>query len=824
MRYPRNRKITGIALALLAAFVLASCTGSGSNSSSGQIAGVSLSPLVVADNVSVVDPQQTQGSGQPVAAGIKSLLIGMLSTQLPATSDYFADKTSVYVNERSVESFRTINEILCSVKQSRYDAMINQGPYLALVDQNLCRSDRDNASSAGAASMDQSSGASMPRYQTWVVDSYRTSDTSPHIVRVWVFEEATTYDPAKLILARMTIIKGADTAPPYGIFKIDFQAVDPLNPLTELFRGVLIAEPDPRTGKALLKFASEDPAFHYVEKATLAKNPDGLSGAGTVYKTEIRPPLATVDQFDIAYNATHFLRHDFNGNDICLDRVNFDESAWRYGLYTEPDGSRVNLNAGFSIKKGADFGWVGYWGVWLPEGMTLANGDTVYKHDFQTNTDTPFTVFQSGGKLKRHTKNSLTLDKIRNVPLVWSDCSVSPCDNYAVITVETIPGSGLYEFWKVAKQNPAPDYTWQPFGPALLGLSTLYSSDLYFWSQALGGQVRVSLTGCTYDPTGGTYSCPPQTATTQVIFYAEDIVYPDDPMVPTSLACFDNCPDTVDDGAGGKINTVTPVFPMSQTAQPTQHDYTFDNTALLLKSSSTGFAAVQKDPLSGYDWGFMSGALFAPTAANLAMLDCNWDGDNDPTSFPAICGWKAWSVLNVFYTWETGLNPWSKFTGLIDGAGAFVRFDPPLQVQYVHHAPSNPTLADLKYDGVTFYLEYNGFGNLSGIPGTCVDVDSGADSPCGTNTRWVPEFTVPDKQASGDLTAVYINGNPLKPLIVKALEKEQRMKDAGAAACADDGLIATPYPLPSITEWDPPAIGTVPNITSGPKVIGGIVQ
>jgi hypothetical protein len=308
-----------------------------------------------------------------------------------------------------------------------------------------------------------------------------------------------------------------------------------------------------------------------------------------------------------------------------------------------------------------------------------------------------------------------------------------------------------------------------------------------------------------------------------VIFYAEDIVYPGDTTVTTSgdLACFDNCPNVTNDGLGGKIDPASPILPWNSS---TPNIYSYDTNAGMLKYST--FDVVQKDAITGYDWSITSGALFDPSLLTQTNPDtgkpylvCDWDLTNTQ-----ICGWKAWSELPVFYTWETGLNLWNKFTGLINSAGNFVRFDPPLQVQYVHHAPSNPTLADLKYDGVTFYLEYNGFGNLSGIPGTCVDVDSGADSPCGTNTRWVPEFTIPDKQASGDLTAVYINGNPLKPLIVKALEKEQRMKDAGAAACADDGLIATPYPLPSITEWDPPAIGTVPNITSGPKVIGGIVQ
>ena len=808
MRHSRNREKTIVVLALLAALVLASCSGSGTGGSP-TVSGISLSPLVVADHVSVVDPKSS-GSPKPAAKGIKALMIGLItSSQLPATSDYMTDKTTVYVNERSTESFRSINEILCSIKQSRYDAMVNKGPYLALLDKNLCSSNRDNASSAGAQSTNQSSGSTMPNYELWTIDSYRSSESSPHVVRVWVFEEPNPSDNSpngKLILARMTITEGADTAPPYGIFHIDFQALD-LDPdpgkyLTELFRGVLIAKPS--TDKALLQFASEDPAFHYVEKATLAKDPDGTSGAGTVYKTEITPPTATVEQFDIAYNLTHFLRHNFDNTDICLDRVNYDESAWRYGLYNESDGSRVTLNAGFSIRVGSSFGWVGYWGLWLPDGVTVADGDTVYQHDFQTNTDTPFTVFQSGGKLKKHTRKPLTLDKIKNVPLFWSDCSGGSCVNYEVITAETFTNSGQFAFVKVAQQNPAPDYTWQIITPAALDLSTLYSSDLFFWSQALSGQVSVKLAGCTYT---GTYSCPPtQAATTLVIVYAEDIVYPGDNTVPLQLDCFDNCPNATATGIVSNATTSTPFL-----AYPGQTPYTFDfnRTALLL--SYTTFTAVQTNPITGYDGGIMSGALFDP--ADIGLLAC------DPPYETLTCGWKVWSALNEFYTWETGLNPWNKFTGLINSAGTMVHFDAPLQVAYTHVQPD--TLApDYKYNGVTFYLEYNGFGNLSGIPGVCVD-DQSVVVSCGPNTRWVPEFTIPDTDGSGNLTEV--TGPGSTQYVVKALEKEQRMRDAGAE-CTTDGLTTSPYPLPSMTEWNPPANGPVPNITSGPKVIGGVVQ
>jgi hypothetical protein len=291
-----------------------------------------------------------------------------------------------------------------------------------------------------------------------------------------------------------------------------------------------------------------------------------------------------------------------------------------------------------------------------------------------------------------------------------------------------------------------------------------------------------------------------------VIFYAEDIVYPGDATVPTNLACFDNCPNATAAGITVDATTSTPFL-----AYPGQTPitYNYDSAALML--SLGGNNAIQTSTITGYDWGIMSGALFDP--ANIGLLAC------DPPQ-TGTCGWKAWSALNVFYTWETGLNLWNKFTGLVDSTGTFVRFDPPLQVAYTHVQP-NTLAPDYKYNGVTFYLQYNGFGDLSGIPGVCVDEKSAVVS-CGPNTRWVPEFMIPDSQDGINLTEVTGPG-PVQ-YIVKALEKEQRMKDAGLAACTADSLTTTPYPLPSMTEWDLPAIGPVPQITSGPKVIGGVIQ
>ncbi len=206
----------------------------------------------------------------------------------------------------------------------------------------------------------------------------------------------------------------------------------------------------------------------------------------------------------------------------------------------------------------------------------------------------------------------------------------------------------------------------------------------------------------------------------------------------------------------------------------------------------------------------MTGAMFEPTTANLDLLKCDWDPSQ-------TCGWKAWSELPVFYTWETGLNDWNKFTVLQDAGGTVLKFDPPLQITYLH-SQTDSSAPDYKYNGSKFFLEYAGFGNLQGIPGKCVNMDTGLETDCssgGDNSiQWVAAFTIPNGATASDGTNTYY---------IKALEKSQRMKQ-DPAGCSDLTASLVSYTLPTIADWVDPNIGEEPSVTTPPAVIGGIVQ
>ena len=215
---------------------------------------------------------------------------------------------------------------------------------------------------------------------------------------------------------------------------------------------------------------------------------------------------------------------------------------------------------------------------------------------------------------------------------------------------------------------------------------------------------------------------------------------------------------------------------------------------------------IATNPAENFPWGIMSGPLFDPSLY-LGNLACEMmPGDPSPDS---TCGWKTWGDIPEYYIWETGPNSWNQFTALKDpGTEEVLEFEPPLLVSYTH------TWDDLSTS--IFYLEYSGFGNLNGIPGKCVDPDTGAEMPCGPDSRWVPQFNIPVGSQVDDVVSA-------TPYIVKPLEMEQRMKDTkNPALCADITLKS--YSLPSLSDWVDPNIGDEPVVEGPPAVIGGVLQ
>ncbi|MFH1021833.1 MAG: hypothetical protein V1809_00415 [Planctomycetota bacterium] len=797
-----GRTCVSLALALGAGLLMGGCGGSSSSSSdSGAIptgaTGIGAA-LSVASRVSVVD---TSASGAPKRNGVAPLKVAMpdlAAADLPATSDYATDVTDTYVQERSSEAFSTVNEILCMIKQSKYDEMVNLGAYVAQIDVGQCSTSRDDVSEG--ASQNQSSGSDMPEYELWTVNSYRENDNSPHVIYVWLHQAASEWDPAQVIMVKMVITAGVSATNPFGLFSMTFKSHPETDGVVdtsvEIMRGLLRTEID-ANGQILLKFtdAGGFQSNTWTEAATLNRSVDGTTGSGSYAKADSGPWGSESTQGDFAFNPSLFKRRDAGtGTEYCLNRTAFEDTVWQYGLYNAADGSRVNRNSGFPVKyvdgAGKEYqGWVGYWGMWFPEDVTVPNGAVIYKMDYNNQVTTPetMTAVVAKGKMIKHTRKLLNLGDVKQIPLDTFD----PVANKQVRVV----WDGTI-FKKVAELDQT-NGVWTELAPVAMDLSAMQWTQLNFFSQALGGQVRVSLVGCVQ---GMTFNCTgvPSNAT-EVVMYYEDIVYPSDATVPANFICANNAPNAAAlttanpfyaDASMQGVAPAVAVFPA----------YTFDKATMTLTDNTAAAPVALEATNAAQQFGIQSGPMFEGTPANRALLACDFDANQ-------TCAWKAWDAFPVFYTWETGTNNWNRFSGLRKADGTFVAFEPPLQVVYAHTGDG--------YTGAKFFLEYSGFGNLNGIPGKCVDRDTGELVPCGPQTRWIPEFNLPN--------GATVTDSANNQFYVKALSKEQRLVKLAAADCA--ALTLSTYTLPSLSEWTDPAIGTEPDMDDvAPAVIGGVLQ
>ncbi|MHC4376576.1 MAG: hypothetical protein ACYS26_08265, partial [Planctomycetota bacterium] len=199
---------------------------------------------------------------------------------------------------------------------------------------------------------------------------------------------------------------------------------------------------------------------------------------------------------------------------------------------------------------------------------------------------------------------------------------------------------------------------------------------------------------------------------------------------------------------------------------------------------------VEQEPTTGPNtWGMSSGPLL--TAAAAASLNSVYDG------------WSA----SEFYIYETGHNDWNKFTALRDLERALVDFAQPMPFNYVH-AQADDRNDDATYDGATFLLQYEGAGQLHGIPYEGVDLN-GDSNP----DRWYPVANLQDG-------TVLTDGQGTE-YVVKALSIEQALsEDSGYAGTLDVTQAAT-LALPDGSEFSMPTIGEEPVITDAPKVVEG---
>jgi hypothetical protein len=727
-----------------------------------------------------------------VAALVAASLTNSAQAGFPPTSAYSTDPQSEYVQDSTSDSLSSLNMILCIFGSMAAGSMVNAGPYIALVDMNKCDSKAASSAAAGATN-----------YATAVLNVTRASNNDPMIGKVWL--SMTDQGGALEVSVHLSATQSPSSADPYGLFRLDY--LGKKNGVTG-FNGFIDSQ-----ASSISQYETGSNSNNTAMALTATST---SAGAGTI--TSIGGA-----SFNFAYSASYFRRSD-GTNDECFDRskANAQRSVWQYGTYNGNDGSRVDMaHPGFPIAAAyagtSYYGFANYWGTNF-QGLDLNSIADAQPVSGLTITDqrpantTSYTLSKVGGKLTKWTQQSTTLDSLNNIPFSFGANLTGRTNSSAI--------SGFQNWqmqWSSATQSFSVIGTMQcgsngcvttPISPAATVNADAFDNDpISGWADSYGGSINIPPTGA------------PHKTADNVYYYLQSTVIPGSASL--TLYCLSQCPTAASLAAFQAGNAQTSPYGNGTGQQwfsaPSANtvSYSFDSGGLEDSSGGTTVSLVLEQPSQ-----YPQGSMYAQNGINTGRLfDAPLTFTNCPTMTPAGTVCEPANPAS-YYTWVTGPQQWQQSLWLVSGSKV-VAFDAPQNISYT--VPNDPAYGS--YAGVPILLQFNGFGNLSGIPGSCVDPVNNANVACNTpNARYVPLFSIPDG-------ATMTLPNPSTPLIVKSLNSEIRLKNLGASATSacSSMTLATVAP-PTGGTHDPTNsadafyIGAKPTVTSAPKVIDGVIQ
>ncbi len=744
----------------------------------------------------------------------------------PDNSAYVTDPQNQYVQDATADGIATLNNVLCIVGAMNMADMVNTGNYIALVDKNKCN--KQNQASPSNSASDSSSGAAVTAdYMNATVNVARASSGAPMIGKAWM---STTDGLGRNtdVYAYLSATRSPADVPPYGVFRVDYIGKATVNNvLTTTFNGYI----DSQSGQ--LNFFERTAVNGGFSDAALALTAASTSaGAGSMSVS------APASHFDFAYDGSYFRRS--NGiADQCFDRAtdNVSRSVWRYGTYNATTGARADIaNPGFPIKatvSGTDYmGFAGYYGINF-QGVnlnSLADGHPVSGvtiTDQRPGNSSSYSLNKLGGKLTKWTKGSRTLDDMDGIPFNFGGNFVQVyAPNAAPEALTQVTFANWVMVWSKATGDFTVTGTQDCSGSngcvvaalsnpvSLVPTKVFLNQSIMGFSNSFGGNLNIPSTGSAH------------AGADAVNIYTQSAVLPGDATLASkTLYCLGQCPTTGSigtdspatgfkglpkkmDGTGNSPfgNSTGQQFSFATSSANTVN-YTFDGGGL--QHTKTGVKTAMVISSSSY---FPTGTTMFPNGIMTGRLF-----DTAFSACPAKPGMLITYVCEpgdpaYYYTWQTGPNQWTQSMWLTSG-GSVVPLDPPSNIAYT--VPSGAAYGS--YAGKNIQLQFNGFGNLFGIPGYCVNPVDNSAADCKTaNVRYVPSFALPD-------------GATMGTLIVKALDAEVRLKSSAAGLCT--GLTLTSKTLPLISGLrDPSAVGndsylgSKPNVSAVPKVIDGVIQ
>jgi hypothetical protein len=747
------------AAVLAAAAVLIACGSGGGGSSGG---GAAVAALDMPSRITLSAADGTSNSTSAILG--RSIQKVARKARLKA----FDDSGTDYANQTKVswledtDALDMVNDILGVVEQSGYQDFVNAGPYKALVEKV-----GDSETSQGGTT---STSTAAEELMEIIVNVTRESNTAPMIVKVWVKEEDGPGGSTMLIRGYFEVSQGVSSQYPYGVMQAHFRgnaldangadvAGDPVFTMA-----MSISAQD---GNVIVEQVEEGEEkggqldFVWERRVRLVADATLTSGNAYVYvnETNDQTGLPEAETLYFAYNGDFFKYQDADSLEVtAMDKGSLRHRIHRYKVFREDTGAKVTRSSGFPIQTaGGQYGYVGYYGLWTPYGVTVSDGDTVTRAD----DGQAYTLIRKGGKLSKHTRTETTLGALDGIEI----SVFSQNDSKDIIVVWKSSEGAFMKIGERNNLNGQIDYLEEADWSAYVFANEWEGG----WCQALSAYLPLGLIDSPADAT-------------PIYYHAEETV---SGSLAEDLTLYYwgyamTAPITQEEVDGAAAAE------MAYRMNPPQvkKTYTFDATDRVLKDGSGNAILLGGDlDLSGtfYSNGYCMSQL---------------------TTEDTYTAETAYSIGNaaVYYSWNTGPNSWNQYSGLRDANGALVAFEAPLNFTYTH-SQANDANNDATYDGKTFNLAYDGSGlNMPWI----FDAATG---------EWAPALNLKD----GTVLVDAQDGR----YVVKAVEEALLMSetnDPAADALVIDTTIAAPTLTYDSTKTD--LVGAVPEGTEL-KIIKG---
>jgi hypothetical protein len=648
MCFSKNGVISLMVAAFMGLALLSACSGDGSSGSNNS---GSVDALSMPNRITMTQVEDAGAGAGSVNAAADPFRIGIDAYDDPG-SDYSEQNKDTWVED--TDALNLINDILGVVSDTAYDQFLNAGPYKALV-----RKVDDSVETQSGSSSTSSTTESLMEI---TVDVSREDNASPMIVKVWVDEPGDGDGaPAQRIRGYFEVYEGVSDTYPLGRMEAHFKAnlLDDNGdeiPGDPVFTMALRVDADVDGNVTVESVDIGEITVGPMEERwdnqlNLIANVDLSVGRAYFSEYEYWTDGFGVDEENyegyVAFNADFFKEKEGTDPEETFDKDNLFHKVYRYKLFDAETGNAIELSSGFPIQTANDdYGYIGYYGLWIEHGVEVQDGDTVTDMDGNS-----YEVFQVAGKLRKHTKSSITLGELTDVEMSYYECAGS-CTDYV------IAWDGI-AFLKLGVRNTQTGQIDYLDTPVAFVFPDEWSGA---WCQALNAYLTL-----------GRYPTP--TNATVISYHAEETIDPESAANLTLYYWGPPLGTTHDDYWGGTV---------------TEKIYSFDALSMVLIDEVS-------QPILD---------TISETGTTISPLTL--------TSLDQAEMWTAYDQ-DVYYSWTTGPDSWQQFTTIIDANQNFMTFDPPLHFAYTHTQANDLNGDDtydgqkfsLEYDGFELRVPWN---------------------------------------------------------------------------------------------------------------------